>query len=130
MSLITKKVNRGVPPPLRTQNFSNSDAVQGDVLMVKDSLGHEATHCSIRCEDADMRLRFNCYHTVYPRIPEREGLVFGSFYPYLVSGQTYIDDSTAFLDVEAATTVTFDDEFAISDIYLMTVSGHFNIMVA
>ena len=42
MSDITKLVDRGVPPNMRTQTFTQATVSVGDIILVKASLGHAA----------------------------------------------------------------------------------------
>jgi hypothetical protein len=130
MADIVKKVDRNIPSPYRTQNFTSEEASTGDVLMVLESLGRPARRMTVECEGGDMRIRLNVYHMVYPRIPDREGLMNVSHLPYLTSGLRYKDASTAFVDIEAGSVYEFSDDVAIQDVEILVASGTFDIFTS
>ena len=122
-----KQVDRGIPPVSRYHTFSSADAGTGDVLMIKESLGKSAGQVTIECYDADMRVRFNVYHTVFPRRPNPDAFITTQHLPNVGSGLQYKDESMGFVDIEASTTFTFDGTLPIDTIELVTVSGQFDI---
>lgn len=130
MSDITKWVSRGIPSAYRSQNFVNADAVQGDIILVKDSLGRPARNVIIECEKGPTRVRFNVYQKVYQYRPDVDGLMNTSHLYNVASGVSYIDTTMAFVDVEAGSIFTIDKTLAVSDIQLVTVSGDFDIFVS
>ena len=130
MSERTKRVDRNLPSPYRSVNFTNADAVEGDILLIKESLGRPALNCTIECGGFDMEVRFNVKRTIYPPVPIREGRVFGDHLPYLVSGEDYLDTTVASISIEAGTVYEWETGPAIQDIELVTVSGNFDIFLS
>jgi hypothetical protein len=127
---ITKKVNRGVPVNQRSVRFTETDAVTGDVLLVKDSLSKSASHVTIESEADGLRVRLNVYHTVFPLRQVGDGLDadnMGFQGPNLALGQVYQDDTNAMFVIDQNETLTFDDDLPIDDIELITISGDFTI---
>lgn len=127
MTDITKKVNRLVPPTERTQVFTEADASAGDVLLVTESLGHAAKKVLIETT-ANLSLRFNVYHKVYPQRDGRD-LAHTSHLSNLALGGTIKDDTGAIVSLEADETFEMDGSYPTSDIELVTVSGNFTITV-
>ena len=67
MAVIVKKVDRAIPSVERSQVFTQEDAVTGDVLDFKTSLGRAAK--SVRIETAgssNLSVVKNSVHTVFP----------------------------------------------------------------
>lgn len=135
MTDIVKKANRGIPVLQRSQNFTNADAVEGDVLMVHDSLGYPASHVVIEASNGPLKVRFNVYQTLYPNRPY-DALLRNDL-PNISSGVLLNTSSgvltntdRAFVNIEAGTTYTMDRMLAVSDIQLDTISGNFDIFVA
>jgi hypothetical protein len=130
MSDVTKPVNQNIPPQLRSVNFHNEDAAEGDILMVRDSLGYEAKNTTIKCTVAPMRIRFNVYHTVFPPrtgVAASGDLMYTSHLANLTSGELITDTSNAFVDINAGETVAWESGPMVRDIQLVTVSGHFDV---
>jgi hypothetical protein len=130
MSDINKVVNQNIPHQLRAVNFHNSDAVEGDILMVRDSLGYEAKNVTIRCTVAPMRVRFNVYWTQFPPradIAASGDLMQTSHLPNLTSGLQVTHDSGATVDINAGETYTWETGPMVRDIQLVTISGHWDI---
>lgn len=126
MADITKKVDRGIPPTTRTQNFTQNDAVEGDILMIRESLGRPARKVLIEA-DADMAVRFNVYRKIYPFRDGRD-LTNTDHLPLLLSGVQIQSDEGALISL--ASDETFEMEsLPISDIELVTISGSFDILV-
>jgi hypothetical protein len=130
-----KKVDRGIPVLQRSQNFTNADANQGDVLMVHDSLGYPASHVIIEASNGPVKVRFNVYQTIYPRRPYDQLL--RNDLPNISSGVllntssgNLTNSSIGVVNVETGTTYTMNRLIAVSDIQLDTVSGNFDIFVA
>jgi hypothetical protein len=130
MSKITKKVNRGLPPNSRTQNFTQADAGADDVLMIEDSLGHCARNVTIET-DAELQIRFNVYHTIFPKRSQYDSPA--DFYgglEVLSSGQEYKDETMGIVSLEADSIYEINGDFPVRDIELLTVSGNFDIFVS
>jgi hypothetical protein len=130
LSDITKVVNQNVPPALRSVNFHNEDAGEGDILLVRDSLGRDAQNVTIKCTVADMRIRFNVYHTVFPPrtgVAASGDLMYTSHMANLTSGEQIQDTSVAFVDISAGETYEWETGPLVRDIELVTVSGFFDI---
>ena len=130
-----KKADRGIPVLQRSQNFTNADAVAGDVLMVADSLGYPASHVVIEASNGPLKVRFNVYQTIYPARPHDE--LWRSDLPNISSGVLLNTSSgvltntdRAFVNIEGGTTYTLSKVLAVSDIQLDTISGNFDIFVA
>lgn len=135
MTDIYKKVDRGIPVLQRSQNFTNADAVQGDVLMVHDSLGYPASHVTIEASNGPVKIRFNVYQTIYPRRPLdqllRDDLPNISSGVLLNTSSGNLTNNTGgVINVEAGTTYTLNRALAVSNIQLDTISGNFDIFVA
>lgn len=132
MAEIIKRVSNALPSPYRSQNFTQEDAVAGDILDIKTSLGRPAKNCTIEIDDTGdgMSVRLNVKRTTYPRIPRREGLMYVDHLPYLVSGEDYTDETVALVNIEAGSTYTWETGPAVSDIQIVTASGHFDIFVS
>lgn len=129
MAQITKKVDRTVPAQLRTQVFTQADAVQGDILLIEDSLGRVAKTVQIQAI-AVLGVAFNVLHTIYPpRNPYGDGYPFGMYGSPPGSGLQY-EANNASITLDAGETLTLDKDIPIKDIKLNTVSGNFEIFVA
>ena len=130
MAKITKHVDRAIPVTERTQEFVGADAVEGDVLMIKESLGKNASSARLRTIGGSVKLRFNVYQTVF----KKRGLDgFNREDTYnLTSGFEYkvTEPSAGDLIIEADTTYELYRRFPIKDIELVTVSGDFNFFFA
>ena len=128
MSEKTKKVDRNLPSPYRSVNWTEADANESDILLIKESLGRPARNCTIEVDDTGdgMSVRFNVKRTVYPRIPRREGFMYVSHLPYLVSGVDYTDSSVALVNIEAGSTYEWETGPAIQDVEIVTASGHWD----
>lgn len=130
MADITKKVDRGIFPTSRTQNFTEADAGAGDVLMVEQSLGHVARHVVIET-DALLELRLNVYRKAYPRrAPFGDGLTDIDHLPNVAAGVDITDDTGALISIEGGTTYELDNDVPVRDIQLLAVSGNFDIFVS
>jgi len=125
MADVTKLVNRGVPAAQRTQVFTQADAGEGDVILVRDSLGRPAKKVLIETT-ANLSLRFNVYHMVYPQRDGRDLMDTGHL-PNLALGGRVKDDTTAIISLEADETFEMDGSYSVEDIELLTVSGNFTI---
>jgi hypothetical protein len=130
MSKIFRRVDRNIPVTLRSQEFSNLDAVEGDVLMVETSLGKLASHATIRTVNGSLRVRFNVYQTVFPH--RGNDSLNAQYTLNTASGTEYKlgEADTADYIVEADTSVDFFNRFPIRDIELVTVSGTFTVQVS
>jgi hypothetical protein len=129
MTKITKRVDRGIPSLSRTQQFTQVDAVAGDILMIADSLGHPAHFVTITATD-EVSFRLNTIQMVYPRQPDDNGLMLTSHMPCPALGQEYQSAEGAITLVGANATLTLDNTVPIDDLELVTVSGVFDIFVA
>lgn len=140
MADITKKVDRNVPVFQRSQNFTNADAGEGDILKVADSLGYPASHLTIETQGGSVKVLFNVWQTVF-RVWHRSdaGFMYGTQgFPNTTSGTSYMTNTTSgvganppgSVTVEANTTYTMDKELAVSDIQLVSTSGLFDIFVS
>jgi hypothetical protein len=129
MSNITKPVDRGIPSTLRTVQFTQADGGAGDVLMVQDSLGRNGKHVIIDA-DADISIRLNVYHTVYPTRESSDGLSQWAGFHNVALGQTYQNGNGAVYSVPGGESLVLDDDLPVRDIELVTVSGNFTITVS
>lgn len=129
MSEISKPVDRNLPSPYRTVSFTQEDCSADDILLIKESLGRPAKNCTIEVDDTGdgMSVRFNVKRTVYPRIPRREGFMYVSHLPYLVSGVDYTDSSVALVNIEAGSTYEWETGPAIQDVEIVSASGHYDL---
>jgi len=127
MSKIYKKVDHNISTSLRSQHFSNADAVEGDVLMVQSSLGKLATVATLTTSGGSLKVRFNVYQTVYPHRPNDS--LHAEYALNLASGQEYKlgENSVASFIVEADATREFNHRFPIRDMELVTVSGSWTV---
>lgn len=129
MSQIIKKVPNFVPPGQTYQVFTEADAVDGDILMIKDSLlGHPASHVNIDATSAII-VKFNVVQKVYPQRVQGDGfsdqglLNISLGEEYIASGE--MPDYT----VGAGETFELENDFPVSDI--MVVSGeNYTILVS
>jgi len=131
MADIVKFVNRGIAPTMRTVNFTQADAGDGDTLMIRDSLGHDA-HTLVIEAAATMLIRFNTRYKVYPHRGSPEMFDMNQInVPDLAREENLIDlTSPAAVTLEANETFTLKDDIPIRDIYIATVSGNFDIFAA
>lgn len=130
MSQIKKKVNRLIPVRQRSQIFTNADATQGDIILVKDSLGKTAATIQIEA-DALMQVRFNVLHTMYPPRDQSRGWMLGTDPGiFVASGIEVTDTSMDPVTIAANETFTLDHDLSVNDIQLVTVSGVFEIFVS
>lgn len=129
MSDITKKVDRGIFPTQRSQIFTNSDAGAGDVILVKDSLGHSARSLTVDATDA-MSIRLNVYRTVFVQRRTDQNLSpWAPGLPNVASGIQVKDETNARIDLDPSETFTLTNEMPIDDIELVAVSGVYEILV-
>jgi hypothetical protein len=126
MSTITKTVDRNLGSPYRNVSFSRADADAGDIIDVEGSLGRPANNCTIVVSQFDMSIRFNVNRTIYPTIQRREGFMHVDHLPYLSSGVNYVDTTVATINMQAGSTYEWEDDFAIRDMQLVTVSGQYD----
>ncbi len=130
MANIVKKVDRNIPPQMRTQTFTEADATNSDIILVRDSLGKPASHVQIEAA-ADLTIRLNVRHIVYPRRGLNSGLADMQLVgPNTAQGREYIDRSQSTLFVAAGDTLTFDQDVAIEDIEIVTAVGAYTIITA
>lgn len=128
MADITKKSDRNIPPNQRSVRFTDTDSDVGDILMVKDSLGHSAQHLTIDSQ-LGMTIRLNVYQTVFPLRDTNDGLTqWWPGLPNLALGQTYKNTTNALIEIGSGETFVLDDEVPVDDIELVTVSGNFSII--
>jgi len=129
MADIIKKVTPTVPPTARYQTFTQADGGAGDVFMVKDSLGAAANYVSIEAA-ANMTVRFNVYHTVYPNREHLTDFMHASHLPNLALGETIKDESVASgIDIATGESLELDGDFPVSDIEILSAAGDFTIIV-
>jgi hypothetical protein len=130
MAKILKKVDRGIPSGNRSQSFTSADAVEDDILLVRDSLGHPASHVKINAFSGDLTVRFNVLRTVYS---DRSLDTFfangGGMWPNLTTGVELTSAGVNEQTIAASETYELNNEFAVEDIHLLTVSGTFSIYV-
>lgn len=130
MSQITKLVNRAVPVQSRSQVFTDSDAVAGDILLVQDSLGKPAKTVQIQA-GAILTVRFNVLHTVFPpRDTGLNGFPFGDLSVNTAAGVQIEDTSQSVVSLGAGETFSLDNDLSVQDIKIVTTSGTFEIFVA
>lgn len=128
MAKVTKKIGKHIE--IKSQNFSNLDASEGDVLMVKDSLGKPASFARFVTKNGALKVRFNVYQTIFPHRPA-DGL--HAEYAYnMMSGQEYkLDENEAAeFTIETDTAYELNKAFPIKDVELVTVSGTWDLLVA
>lgn len=132
MSTIIKRVENNLPSPYRSQTFTQEDAGESDILDIKTSLGRPAKNCTIEVDSTGdgMSVRFNVQRTAYPRIPRREGLMYVDHLPYLTSGEDYVDESSDPVIISAGNINYLETGPAISDIQIVTASGHWSVWVS
>lgn len=129
MSDITKKANPNISRNQRSQRFDLNDADEGDVILVKESIGHPAKHVTITCDDA-FGFRFNVYKTVFPERTHTSG-PFNGFWDglkNLTSGVQVLDEQNAELYINNET-IAFHNDIPVSDIQILMVSGNWTIDV-
>ena len=130
MADVVKLVNRAVPVLERTQNFNQTDGVEGDIILVKSSLGKVASHIVIDAV-AGMQVRFNVYQTTYPARKHSDGyadMQLGGF--NLALAEQYQDTTMTPTEITAGTTFTIDGDFPVRDIELVVASGNYNIFTS
>ena len=132
MSTITKRVSNRIPSSYRYQTFTEVDAVAGDILDIKTSLGRPAKNYTLEVDNTGdgMSVRLNVQQTAYPRIPRREGLMYVDHLPYLISGEDYTDETSDPINIEAGTTYTWETGPGLNDIQIVTASGHWELFVS
>lgn len=128
MSDITKKIGRHIPSNQRQQIFTNADAVEGDILLIKDSLGRPARKINITATDV-VRVRFNVRHFVLANRDAQDGLYEGDA-PNLVNSKWTISTENALIVLDAGDTYELENDFPVNDIQLQTVSGVFEIIAS
>jgi hypothetical protein len=131
MADITKKVDRSVAPTMRSQTFTNSDADEGDVILVEDSLGHKASHVSIEATDT-MVVRFNVYRKIFAKRTNVDGLWDGNSLNLTRGGRikSDLDATEATVEIASGSSFELDEDLPVADIELVTVSGVFEIFVS
>jgi|SRR3990167_6098625 len=130
MSDITKLVDRGVPPNMRTQTFTQATVSVGDIILVKASLGHAARSVVITAAAA-MTVRFNNYRTIFPvRDHNAWNDPWGALTPNLALGVQVIDTTNGVVSIAANSTFALDKDIPVEDIKIISASGNFEILVA
>jgi hypothetical protein len=131
MADIIKKVDRGVSPAQRTQNFTEGDLIDGDgdILKIQESLGRVAKHVVIEA-GAAMTVRFNVIRTIYPnRTKEDYDCLYPEIYKNLALGQTVEDTTGALVSIGANETFELDNDLPVKDIKIESALGAFDIFV-
>tara|TARA_Y100000310_G_scaffold163966_1_gene163842 strand:+ start:137 stop:535 length:399 start_codon:yes stop_codon:yes gene_type:complete len=131
MADIIKKVDRGVSPAQRTQNFTQADLIggDGDILKIQESLGRTAKHVVIEA-GAAMTVRFNVIRTIYPnRTKEDYDCLYPEIYKNLALGQTVEDTTGALVSIGAGETFELDNDLPVKDIKIESAAGTFDIFV-
>jgi len=125
----TKICDRNLESPYRSVNWTEADSDEGDVLLVRESLGRPASNCTIEVDSVGdgMSVRFNVKRTIYPRIPRREGFMYVDHLPYLPSGEDYTDTTVALVNIEAGSTYSFETGPAVRDVQIVSASGHWDM---
>jgi hypothetical protein len=94
-------------------------AAEGDIIMVRDSLGRPATHVSITATSG-LSVAFNVVRTIYPRRKAGEGFSdewqgynnLARSVEYLATGESNV------YVLEAGDVLELDQDLAVTDIYL------------
>jgi hypothetical protein len=130
MSKIYKKVDRNIPVTERTQEFTGADCAEGDVLMVKESLGKHASSARLRTIGGSAKIRFNVYQTVFSSRPADS--LHAQHLPNVQTAQEYkiSEPSIGDLIIEANTVYEIDRRFPIKDVEIITMSGDINFLFA
>jgi hypothetical protein len=132
MADITKKVDRGISSPQRSQNFTDADGVvAGDILKIQDSLGRMAKHVVIENTSAGaMTVRFNVIRTIYPnKTKEEYDCLYPEVYKNLALGRVVEDTTGALVTIGAGETFELDNDLPVKDIKVVTLGGAFDIFV-
>jgi hypothetical protein len=129
MARITKKVDRAVDPRKRTQVFTTADADEGDILMIKSSLGHSATHLNAEATGGALKFHLNVIRSIVARRVDDPFFPF-SAWPNVAKCVEVEDDGMGEITVAAGESFTMDDDLVIDDIQLTTISGTFSIFVS
>ena len=130
MADIIKKVDRGVSPAQRTQNFTQADGGDGDILKIQESLGKVAKHVVIEAGTGAMTVRFNVIRTIYPnRTKEDYDCLYPEIYKNLALGQTIEDTTGALVSIGAGETFELDNDLPVKDIKIESAAGTFDIFV-
>lgn len=110
-----------------------SGLAQGDILDVEGSLGRPAKYISIEAVSATSVVRFNVCHKIYGN---HEGV--GNI-PYLGADAAFwqspvlideVEVTKPNIVVEGGVNMVWNNEIAVSDIKLVTVSGQLSIITA
>lgn len=128
MTDIIKKVSSWIPTTARSQTFTQADGSEGDVFLIKESLGHPASHLLVESFKDGLSIRFNIYQTVFPR-RKQDGLYYGSSHLFdLASGVQVTELSGGVVTIASGERFDMND-IPISDIQIATASGEFSIFV-
>lgn len=129
MAQISKRVDRAVAPTKRSQIFTSADASEGDIILIKDSLGHSAAHLLIEAYGGAMKVRFNVIRNVFPtRL--MDGFFANGDWQNVALGQEIIGAGTADYVISSGSTLDLDRELTIDDVHLVTVSGTFSMIAS
>lgn len=124
MANITKAIDRLVPVQERCQVFTGSDAVQGDILLIRGSLGKSARQMVLNNTSiGDMSLRFNVRHIQYPSRGPNTGLHWNQGMRNVSLPTDVIIESMTPVVVEAGTSFSLQNDIPVNDIQLVGASG-------
>ncbi len=133
MADVIKKVDRGIAPTERTQNFTQADASAGDLILVQDSLGKPAKTMIIDAVAA-MSVRFNVRRTIFPPPPFSDGITDGGLATQrefnLSDPRVVEDDTGALVTIGAGESFSLDNDIPVRDIKVVSAAGSFDIFVA
>lgn len=141
MANITKPINRGIPPGMRTLTFNTAtDAndngtsiIANDIFKIEDSLGYPARHINIQVANSGtaVGIRFNPTVTVYPGRPSNEfGNPYSSTYPMLASGNSFLDTSQNPIPIGTGTSYNIDREVLVKEVQITTLGTSFTIIAS
>jgi len=133
---IVKKIDRLIPPTERTMLFDQTEISEGDILMVRESMGRPARSVVIDAV-AELNVSFNVYHTVFPNrqgpasgINMADPLMHTDHLPNLAQGIRMDRSVTvAGIWIEAGESFEMDGSFATRDIKFNAVSGNFTVLL-
>lgn len=139
MANITSRVSRGIHPNLRTQVWNTASGLNdagnridnGDIFLVKESLGHPAKNATfiVASSGINVRVRFNNRVTTYLPRPKGEYGYSGDYYDLLASGLSYTDSGVGSFTMAADSTWVFNDEFPIETVEIVDLDSTSFILI-
>lgn len=123
MTDITKKVDRIIPGVERAVTFTEADGGEGDVFLVRDSLGRVAAAMDVETS-ANLVFRLNVYRNIY-HLRAGNDLLATNHLANLTSGEQTLTSGIIEISLAGGETFSSDGDFPVRDVQIKTADGTF-----